>query len=127
MILSPQLIKPHFKTDIYRGILAYLEKNYPALDIDQLCLDSGLPRSFLTTPGNWVSIKFAYEFTRLCKERTDNPRISFEAGRQRRRHASKVQLDGDQRTRLGDIRAAPPLQSPEAAAQFARTDGRKPA
>jgi len=75
------LTKQHYNTKIFKSYIYLLKKDYPHIDIEKLCLEAGLPLSYLNKETNWVSQIFAYRFSKLCLEKTKDKNFFFETGR----------------------------------------------
>lgn len=52
------------------------------MDFDQVCEEAGLPGSYVRDENNWVSVVFALRFTEILIEKTGNPAIALESGKQ---------------------------------------------
>lgn len=82
MLFEAKLLTPHFRCVIYSALLRLCREKYPHVDLERLCQEAGLSLAYLEDDSNWVSIIFANRFTKLLKEATGNPKISFDGGNQ---------------------------------------------
>lgn len=82
VVLNPSYCKKDINTKVYKAYLLYLEKNYPLIDIRDLCLEAGLPIEYLTNLNNWVSVTFDDRFTHLCIKKTGDPKLCYKVGSQ---------------------------------------------
>ncbi len=75
-----QLTKQHFSTRIYQSYFHFIQKNYPDINVDDLCRKAGLPRSYFENPNAWVSIEFNHRFLNELKSKIQDDKFEYKVG-----------------------------------------------
>ncbi len=80
-ILDAHMTKQHFSTKILASYLKHLEINHPSVDPEKICERAGLPYEYVCDTDNWVSVIFSQRFINECIKATNDPDLSFKAGK----------------------------------------------
>lgn len=75
-----QLTKQHFSTRIYQSYFHFIQKNYPDINVDDLCRKAGLPRAYFDNQNAWVSIEFNSRFSHEIKNKIQDSQFAYKVG-----------------------------------------------
>ena len=81
MGVNTNLTKQHYKTNIIKTYVRYIERFYPHIDSRALCEEAGLPYDYVVAHDNWVSVEYENRLMHLCLEKTGNPDLCTEVGK----------------------------------------------
>src|SRR6476660_4974331 len=70
----------HLSTRVIKGHLLYMQKNFPSVDMYQVCSKIGLDYEYLLDETNWVSSDFAKAFTDELILITGKPELPYLVG-----------------------------------------------
>ncbi len=79
--LDPGLTRQHFSTKIFKVYLRFIERNYPHVDVRQICENTGLSYAYIMDENNWTSTVFSFKFLEECIRATGDPDIAYKSGR----------------------------------------------
>lgn len=78
--INPEFLKPHLSTKFYRTTFKYLGRFYSEKIFDEICEELKVPRAYLLSDDNWVSVEFGRQFAGLVRLKTHDPYIYQKIG-----------------------------------------------
>ena len=79
--IKPEFIKPQLSTKLYKNCYLYLQTHYSAKIFDEACNELEMPKSYLLSSANWISLEFGKRFAKLVREKTGDPEIYRKIGK----------------------------------------------
>ena len=78
--IKPEYLKPQLSTKLYKNCYTYLQANYSAKIFDEACIELNVPKNFLLSNHNWISLEFGRKFSGLIRKKTGDPHIYRKIG-----------------------------------------------
>lgn len=78
--INPEFLKPHLSTKLYRTTYHYLKHFYSEQIFDEICAEIGMPKEYLLSDDNWVSVDFGRKFAELIRTKTNDPDVYKKIG-----------------------------------------------
>lgn len=78
--INPDYLKPHLSTKFYRTTFNYLKRFYSEQMFDEICSELQIPKAYLLSDDNWVSVEFGRRFADLVRKKTHDPYVYRKIG-----------------------------------------------
>ncbi len=79
--IKPEFIKPQLSTKLYKNCYLFLQTHYTTKIFDEVCAELGMPKNYLLSSHNWISLEFGKRFASLVRQKTGDPEIYRKIGR----------------------------------------------
>lgn len=78
--INPDFLKPHLSTKFYRTTYNYLKRFYSEQMFDEICAELQIPKGYLLSDDNWVSVEFGRRFADLVRQKTHDLQVYRKIG-----------------------------------------------
>ncbi len=78
--IKPEYLKPQLSTKLYKNCYTYLQAHYSARIFDEACQELNIPKNYLLSNHNWISVEFGKKFSSVIREKTGDSEIYRKIG-----------------------------------------------
>ncbi len=78
--IKPEYLKPQLSTKLYKNCYSYLQAHYSAKIFDEACQEMNVPKNYLLSNHNWISLEFGKKFSNIIRQKTGDPDIYRKIG-----------------------------------------------